>query len=228
MSDRGKWLLLGGLVAVWVVLVVMRLLTAPEPRHVALTFKSGHVARPDRTADLTGLPKVVRPKQTKPAEPPAARPINIFAPLGVEREADKPKVAGARGRGRTASPGPQASATGEMFGPEPPPPPVTLPSVPSLSPEELAAQQARQQKELAAQQARQRLGQYRFLGYLTEGGEQRAFLGKGKELYIVRTGETVEGKIRVIGIDASSVQLTDADTGVGTTLPLVKEGGGPS
>ena len=94
-----------------------------------------------------------------------------------------------------------------------------------LRQQELAAQQSRQQKELAAQQSRQLLAKYRFLGYLTQGGEPRAFLGKGNELYIVRTGETVEGRIQVKGIDATSVKLLDATTSLETTLPLTKESG---
>ena len=93
---------------------------------------------------------------------------------------------------------------------------------------EQAEQQARQQKEQAAQQARQQMAQYRFLGYLTQQGEHRAFLGKGQALFIVRLGETVEGKIQVAAIDASAVKLRETTTNVETTLPLTKTIGGPS
>jgi hypothetical protein len=226
LDDRRKWLLFGGLLAVWVVLVMLRLLTPPEEKHVPLRFKSGQRTVATTAVDSAGVPKVVRPKQPKPVEKLVLRPTNIFAPLGIERE-ELPKVRIVKAAKGTPS-GPRAVVTSEMFGPERPPPAVAPPAPPQPSPEELAAQQARQQREAATQQARQRLGQYRFLGYLTEGGEHRAFIGKGRELYIVRTGETMEGRIRVGGIEPSGVKLTDADTGVGTTLPLVKESGGPS
>ncbi len=93
---------------------------------------------------------------------------------------------------------------------------------------EQAEQQARQQKEQAAQQARQQMAQYRFLGYLTQDGEHRAFLGKGQSLFIVRIGDTVEGTIQVAAIDPSAVKLREVVTNVETTLPLTKSGGGPS
>lgn len=225
MDDRRKWLLFGGLLAVWVALIVLRLLTPPEEQHVPLKFKSGQRTTTTAAVDSSGIPKVVRPKQSKPLEKLVLRPTNIFAPLSTERdEAPKPRLAKAA---KGTPSGPRAVVMDQMFGPERPPAPAP-PAPPQPSAEELAAQQARQQREAAAQQARQRLGQYRFLGYLTEGGEHRAFIGKGRELYIVRTGETMEGRIRVGGIEPSGVKLTDADTGVGTTLPLVKEPAGPS
>jgi hypothetical protein len=227
MDDRTKWVLVGGLFCLWIVLLAIRLTTESEPQRAPLKFKTGQRVARAATSDTTGVPKVVRPPQMKPLDPPVLQHPNIFAPLGAEPDAPavQPRVAKA-----TTTPWrPKAVVTKEMFGPErplvavsPPPPP------PGPSPDELAVQQARQRLEQAAQQARQRLAQYRFLGYLTEGGEHRAFLGKGRELYIVRTGEMVEGRIRVSAIDASSVKLTDGDTGVGTTLPLVKESGGPS
>jgi hypothetical protein len=226
MDDRRKWLLLGGLLGVLFILVAFRLISAPEPQRVALKFKSGQTSTATATADTTGVPRIIRPKQTKPVAAPMVQRTNIFSPLGLDRQ-EQP-----RGRLKTikATPArPQAVVTAEMFGPERPAPVVPPPATPPPpSPEETAAQHARQQREAAAQQARQRLGQYRFMGYLTEGGEHRAFLGKGRELYIVRTGETVEGRVRVNSIEPSGVKLTDADTGIGTMLPLAKEAGGPS
>ncbi|MGH7208133.1 MAG: hypothetical protein ACREIL_01980, partial [Nitrospiraceae bacterium] len=52
----------------------------------------------------------------------------------------------------------------------------------------------------AEQQAAPRSDQYRFLGYLLQNGKSCAFLGKGSELYIVRTGETVDGNLQVTAI----------------------------
>jgi type IV secretory pathway VirB10-like protein len=89
---------------------------------------------------------------------------------------------------------------------------------------ELLAQQARQQKEAALQQARQLMGQYRFLGYVSQDGQQHAFLGKGHELFVVSSGETVDGRLRIKAMDANSVKLLDPGTSLETTLVLVKDG----
>jgi len=56
-------------------------------------------------------------------------------------------------------------------------------------------------------------------------GEQRAFLGKGPSLFIVRVGDTVEGKIQVAAIDASEVKLRETSTNAETTIPLTKPAG---
>ncbi|MGH7164706.1 MAG: hypothetical protein ACREIS_04175, partial [Nitrospiraceae bacterium] len=78
------------------------------------------------------------------------------------------------------------------------------------------------QQELAAQQARQLMSQYRFLGYLTQGGESKAFLSKGKDIFVVRPGETVDGRIQITSIDATSVKLKETGTSLETTIPLTK------
>ncbi|OLB02307.1 MAG: hypothetical protein AUH21_05910 [Nitrospirae bacterium 13_2_20CM_62_7] len=78
---------------------------------------------------------------------------------------------------------------------------------------------------LAAQQARQWLGQYRFFGYLGQGGDQRAFLSKGNDIFIVRVGDSIEGRITVAAIDASSVRLRETSTSLETTLSLTKDSG---
>ena len=53
-------------------------------------------------------------------------------------------------------------------------------------------------------------------------------LAKGREIYIVRTGETLEGRIVVTGVDASGVKLKDPATSQEAILPLKKEGAEPS
>jgi hypothetical protein len=74
----------------------------------------------------------------------------------------------------------------------------------------------------AEQQATPRSDQYRFLGYMLQDGKSCAFLGKGSELYIVRSGETVDGRLQVTAIDAASVKLVDPSTSQETTLLLAK------
>ena len=111
-----------------------------------------------------------------------------------------------------------------------PPPNKALP-VPSVLPEitrslGLPARQVPVEDAKAEQQASPRLDQYRFLGYLLQNGESYAFLGKGSELYIVRTGETVDGRLQVTAIDAASVKLLDPSTSQETTLALTTGGSG--
>jgi hypothetical protein len=86
----------------------------------------------------------------------------------------------------------------------------------------LPAEQVTVQGKKAVQETTQPMAQYRFLGYLLQNGKSCAFLGKGSELYIVRTGETVDGHLQVTAIDAASVKLLDPSTSQETTLLLAK------
>lgn len=231
MSERTKWMIWGGMVLAWVGLVVLRLVSGPDPQRAPLTFKSGQRAAQVEAKENPTLPLVVRPEVARASQIPFKTSKNIFAPLEVQ--AAQEKVARAKSRRSVKEP-PSEPVAEPVAAPVPPPPP---------SPEEVAAQlarqqqelarqqleqaeqQVRQQKEQAAQQARQQMAQYRFLGYLTQQGEHRAFLGKGQALFIVRIGETVEGKIQVAAIDPSAVKLLEVSTNVETTIPLTKASG---
>src|SRR5207244_1165620 len=46
-------------------------------------------------------------------------------------------------------------------------------------------------EELALQAGRQELAQFRYLGYLSRGGRDEAFLAKGNTLHIAKTGEMI-------------------------------------
>jgi len=225
---------LGGLVLGWVVLVVLRIVSGPEPQRAPLTFTSGQTAAQTGAKVNPTVPLVVRPVLARASQVPYKTSKNIFAPLQVQ--AAQEKVARAKSRRSVEKP-PSEPVAEPVAAPAPPPPP---------SPEEVAAQlarqqqelarqqleqaeqQVRQQKEQAAHQTRQQIAQYRFLGYLTQQGEHRAFLGKGQSLFIVRIGDTVEGKIQVAAIDPSAVKLRETGTNVETTLSLTKSSGGPS
>ena len=222
MSDHRKWSLLGGLVLVLLALIAIRVLNQPEPQRVPLTYQSGQRLARDAARGAAGLPTPVKPR-TKKNQVTFREPKNIFARLGSASDT----TSDARGRGGKKPKLAMAASSGPVQGPPPPPPEESAEQL-ALRLQQLAAQQGRQQKELAAQQARQLMGQYRFFGYLTEGGEHRAFLAKGREIYIVRTGETVEGRIQVKAIDAASVKLRDPGTSLETTIPLTKDTGGPS
>ncbi|MDR4470614.1 MAG: hypothetical protein MRJ68_20310 [Nitrospira sp.] len=65
--------------------------------------------------------------------------------------------------------------------------------------------------------------QYWYLGYAHQNWVQKAFLGKGRELYILREGDTLDGKLHVILIEATSVKLLNAESKPETTLKLKKE-----
>jgi len=225
MTDHTKWSLLGGLVLVWLALFALRVINQPEPQRIPLTYVSGQTLAREAARGAGGLPTLIRP-QARASQAAFREPKNIFARLtsAPDRDSNTRLVKKPAASVTVARPGP--------FQGPPMPSPEELAAEQALRQQEqvlrqqeLTAQQARQQKELAAQQSRQLLAKYRFLGYLSQGGEPRAFLGKGNELYIVRTGETVEGRIQVKGIDATSVKLLDATTSLETTLPLTKESG---
>ena len=81
--------------------------------------------------------------------------------------------------------------------------------------------------ELAAQRAREQLNQYRFLGYLTRGGESQAFLTNGQAIYIVKQGEMLEGRVQVHKIEPETVvlstQIRETGNHIQATIPLTSE-----
>ena len=112
--------------------------------------------------------------------------------------------------------------------------PSTLTAPPPPSLEELAQQQealaalaAQQQEQLRRRQLLEQMGQYRYLGYVNQNGVQKAFLGKGREIYILREGETLEGKFQVALIEATTVKLLEHESKLETTLKLKKEESSP-
>ena len=127
-----------------------------------------------------------------------AQPRNIFALLG---QSNAPRQSDTP----TLSPSKPKQAA---------PPPPTLPPGPSPA-------------ELAAQRARQRLNQFRFLGYLTKGGESQAFLTNGQAIYIVKQGELLEGSVQVHKIEPETVvlstQIQETGNQIQATIPLTAE-----
>src|SRR5207253_9889405 len=67
-------------------------------------------------------------------------------------------------------------------------------------------------EELAVQAGRQELAQFRYLGYLSRGGRDEAFLAKGNALHIAKTGETIDQRILVKAISPSGVMLQETPT----------------
>ena len=73
-------------------------------------------------------------------------------------------------------------------------------------------------------QVREQMGQYRYLGYLNQQGVHKAFVGKGTDIYIIRKGDTLDGKFLVSAIDPTSVKLKEPITSLETSLDLTNEG----
>ncbi len=220
MTNRTKWNVLSGLLLLWVAVITLRVMAAPEPQRVPLKFVSGQVPARQTAHGVHTMPAEPRPVDTTVNYAFFRTPKNIFAPLDLRTDEEKAAVAQARLKAAEK----KAEQAAMAAAPAPP-----APSPPTQ--EELAAQETlrqaelvRQQKEQAIQRARQAMGQYRFLGYLTRNGAPQAFLGKGTDIYIVKVGETVENRIQVTTIDATAVKLVEQSTSTETSLPLVKEG----
>ncbi len=196
MTNTVKVQILGALILAWIAIVAVQFLTEPEPQRVPLQNQSGPASRVGQKDVSPMRTKLLHPMLAKveSEDIPATPSKNIFAPL----EFPKPKTR------RVAKAKPAPSPVSSRVTP-------TIPSPPSA-------------EELAAQRARMAMAQYRFLGYVQEGGEPRAFLVKGQDIFIIGAGETLEGEIRVAGIQPTSVELRFADTNIRTILPLVKSG----
>ena len=128
-----------------------------------------------------------------------SEPRNIFSPIGSRKVIAKRKTPK------------RSSAPTATIAPPPP-----MPTTASPSPEELAAQRARQE-----------LNKFRFLGYLTKGGESQAFLTNGQAIYIVKQGEMLEGQVQVNKIEPENIvlsaQVWEAGNQVQATIPLTPE-----
>lgn len=218
MKDTLQRSLALGLGGLWVVLVAWRVLSAEEPATVPLKYVSGRpasaqVAAPASTADPWRLTPVNIQARAMPEMPKK----NIFAPLGEPTDVTITPVVAKRPKRLVPAP------------PPPPAEPVAPPAPPGPTPEELAEQAARQQEELLRRQVREQMSQYRYLGYLSQHGVDKAFVGKGKDIYIIRKGEKLDGKFVVAAIDSSSVKLREPVTNQEASINLKKEGEhGPS
>ncbi|MGE0472838.1 MAG: hypothetical protein AB7P17_04325 [Nitrospirales bacterium] len=131
-----------------------------------------------------------------------SNPRNIFAPLGSSVQTAR--------ESRTTT---QQTARSLPTVPVPPP----LPPGPSPA-------------ELAAQRARQELNRFRFLGFLTKGGESQAFLTNGQAIYIVKQGEMLDGRVQVYKIEPETIILSTkvVETGnlIQASIPLTPDTNG--
>jgi len=205
MTLRLKGWFLAGSIVVWAAMLAMRVATYEEPLRVPLTHRSGQALVKSERQPTPTVPSLAR--MSPPPEDPQTlhQPKNIFAPLG-RRIVDT----GVHEQGTVQA----AVRSGERVAAWPR----------HQSPMDAAIEQVRTQQDQQAMQARQRMAQYRFIGYVSQDGEPRAFLGKGTHLYIVRPGEVLEGQIRVAAIGATSLKLRDAASEAESALQLSRQG----
>jgi len=194
MTRRSQWLTLSVLLGIWAGVTLWVIAAAPDPPRVPLAYVTGKADRTKASRPQAGAGLKVNldllTAARRRAEEAFVAPKNIFAPLSTERTAPT----------RVKPPAPAHPPVPIMAAPVVPPPP---------SPEELAAQAARQE-----------LAQFRYLGYLSRDGREEAFLSKGKELYIVRSEETIEERVRVKTVTPTGVTLQEIRSQVVRTVPL--------
>jgi len=218
MTQRAKWLGLGGLAVVWLALIYVYVIDVPPPQEVPLKYTSG---RADAGTKQNGQIESweVKSLHARVRELAAAPKKNIFAAAEAPPSPEaRAKLAAAKKQKAPASATLVAAAPPV---PAPPPPPSTEEI--ARQQQESAAQAARQQEELRRKQLQEQMAQYRYLGYLNQSGVHKAFLGKGREIYILRQGETLDGKFFISSIEATAVKITESASKLETILKLKKE-----
>lgn len=215
MTAPTKPVVLGGLLCVLLVLIGVRWMTETAPQEVPLRFKSG--PRPDATPNQRGQSDeyAVLPMKLLGDDLPVTPKRNLFVAMERSQLTAAARTISARKPASSAAP-PPPPAPPQVQVPVPLPPPQP-------SPEELAAIAARQQKEALVRQLREQMGQYRYLGYLQQDGRQRAFLGRGTDIFIIHQGDTLEGKFLVAGIEATAVILKERQNELEARLELKKD-----
>ncbi len=220
MTALKQWHVLVGLLVVFMGMVVWRQTTAVPPLEVPLKFTSGRPVASrsqvgDEDAFVWALPRASQ------EESPTRLRKNIFAsldasPLRESKARRQTPRRASRVQGSVAASVEPATTTPSAEAA----PPVEPAGPPLPSAEELAAQVEREQQALKVKQAREQMAQFRYLGYLNQNGERKGFLGKGHDIYVVRQGDTLDGRFLVATIDVQAVTLRDTVQNLETTLQL--------
>ncbi|MEO8326587.1 MAG: hypothetical protein ABI618_12100 [Nitrospirota bacterium] len=201
MTNQRKWLVLGGLLAAWGIVTIFQMWDSAPTDSMLHSGASENPLPPLK--DLKLDQDFPNPRQT--AKFSISR--NIFAPLGTMRMSSQDEMDQAAKARSTSKASPPPSTT-----PPPPPPPG-----PSFA-------------DLAGQRAQEQLNQFRFLGYLTKGGESQAFLTNGQAIYIVKQGEILDGRVQVHKIEPETVvlstQVLETGSHVQATIPLTPDTSG--
>jgi len=197
MTKQKKGFLLGGLLVLWVLLMFTQFSEEPAQTGFSISPVEPSLQNVRPSSNSPDLAKVLEPARQNVS---FSNPRNIFAPLTFKKPVTPPPK---------GKPKPVVANSSQPKPKKPPPPSGPSPG------------------ELAAERARQLLNKYRFLGYLKKGGESQAFLTNGKDIYIVRQGEIMEGRILVNRIDPTNIVLSTKvkETGdqIEAIIPLTKE-----
>ena len=197
MSRRLQWGLLLLMGTLWGGTFLWGLLAGPEPQTAPLKYVTGLTASREqgRGQPEAGLKIHLDLLEAgRKQEGAFVTPKNIFAPLHVAEP-----VLAAPARSFKLPPVPLRETLAKALPPVAPPPTA---------------------EELAFQAAQQELAQFRYLGYLSRDGGNEAFLSKGKELHIVKAGETVAQRILVKAITPTNVVLQEPHSMAEKTVSL--------
>lgn len=100
--------------------------------------------------------------------------------------------------------------------PPAPPPPPPAPEPPPLPPPPPPPSE----EELAAQRARAELAQYKYLGYLSRGGRELAYVSRGRDTFTAGRGEPLTGGIVVKDVTPTHIVLLEPQTQIELTVAL--------
>jgi pyruvate/2-oxoglutarate dehydrogenase complex dihydrolipoamide acyltransferase (E2) component len=109
----------------------------------------------------------------------------------------------------------------DLFRPKLPPPPPAPKVVAAPPPEPApAGPPPKTPEELAAEAARDELRQLKLVGVVFRGGKGQAYVVKGDQAYLVHAGERVGERFRVEAIAPEGIQLLDPASRVNGQIPV--------
>lgn len=221
MTKPIKWLALSTLMTLWIALLYVYVIDVPPPIEVQLKYQTGQTVEMSQQTHETETWEV-KSLRAQARELAATPRINIFTGASIAHPSDPETIRRAQQKKRQ-----KLNAVPSTVSVSPAPPPPT-PEELARQQEALAAQAAQQREQLRRQQLQEHMTQYRYLGYVNQNGVQKAFLGKGHEIHILRQGDTLDGQFVVESIDAMTVTITESTSKLETILTLKKEGASPS
>ncbi len=226
MTTRAKGMALLLLLVIWAGLGAWLLMNTNEPQRVPLKFISGQSGAEGTRGQGNAAKRIdlaLLMAQRQKADNSFMAPKNVFRPLKMEREISapapppkkreiprqelSPAVPGYSARSRVSNRFSNASPGSDGH-----------PARHSGRSTHSGCSARAQPEELARQAGRQELSQYRYLGYLTRAGMDEAFLSRGKDLHIVKAGETINQRVLVKAITPTGVTLQETASQVEHTV----------
>ena len=215
MTTRAKWMALLLVLVIWAGLAVWLLMETNEPQRVPLKFVSGQSGAGGPRVYGNAAMRIdlaLLLAQRQKTDDSFMAPKNIFRPLKTERQS-----AALSSLPRRELPS-HDRAPLTPAAPSAPTPPLAAMAIPPASPPVVPGPTP---EELARQAGRQELSQYRYLGYLTRAGVDEAFLSRGKDLHIVKAGESIDQRVLVKTIKPNEVTLQETASQVEHTVAMV-------